>query len=232
MQTILKKLKVLVCCEESQTVCKAFRKLGHEAYSNDTLECSGGHPEWHLQMDCFEAIEKIKPVLMIGHPPCTFLSYAGIKWFNIERFGQKAIDRHNKKDEAIEFFLKLWNCNIQHICLENPRGFITAVLKPTQLINPYYFGDEFSKPTYLWLKNLPKLFHAAHKDLFNNTITHVGKGEFVSHVTKQGKIKKDAKWYYEAVSLPEAERKKVRSKTFEGIANAMALQWSEYLMNL
>lgn len=220
-------MKVLVGCEESQAVCIAFR-LGFEAYSCDLQDCSGGHPEWHLKMDVFEAIEKVKPVLLIGHPPCTFISYAGIKWFNIERFGLKAIDRHRKMVDAMEFFYLLWSSSVEHICLENPRGFIQTFLKPTQLINPYYFGDEFSKPTLLWLKNLPHLQHTKGQTLFEKN-THVSKGEFVEHVTKNGKVKRDAKWYYEAVSLPKEERARLRSKTFPGIANAMASQWGAYL---
>lgn len=93
--------RVLIACEESQTVCKAFRELGHEAYSCDIQECSGGHPEWHFQQDVFEVIEKHGPWdLMIAHPPCTYLSYAGIGWFNIEKYGDKAKQRIIDREEA------------------------------------------------------------------------------------------------------------------------------------
>jgi hypothetical protein len=218
-------MKVLIACEESQVVCNEFRKLGHEAYSNDIQECSGGHPEWHLKMDCFEAIKLMNWDLMIGHPPCTYLSYAGIGWFNIEKYGEKAIQRYKDRDLAVEFFLKLWNSPIDKICLENPRGYITSILKPSQLIQPYYFGDSFSKPTYLWLKNLPLLYHNKEINLFDQTVTHVDKGKFVEHITKKGKVKKDAEWYYYAVRLPKEERQKMRSKTFPRIALAMATQW-------
>lgn len=218
-------MKVLVACEESQAICIEFRRLGHEAYSNDIVDCSGGFPEWHLKMDCFDAIKLTNWDLMIGNPPCTYLSYAGIGWFNIEKYGDKAIERYKQKDLAIEFFLRLWNADIPKICLENPRGFIAQVLKPSQLINPYYFGDEFSKPTYLWLKNLPLLYHNKEVNLFDQEVTHVGKGEFVEHMTKDGKLKRDSKWYYYAVRLPDEERRKLRSKTFHGIAKAMANQW-------
>jgi hypothetical protein len=218
-------MKVLVACEESQTVCLAFRERGHEAYSCDIIDCSGGHPEWHIKDDAIKTAYSGGWDLMIAHPPCTYLSYAGIKWFSLDDFGFNAIERHRKMVDAMEFFYKLWIAPIEKICIENPRGFITKVLKPTQLINPYYFGDEFSKPTYLWLKNLPPLYHNKEITLFDDVITHVNKGEFVEHITKTGKIKKDAKWYYEAISLPKEERARVRSKTFEGIAKAMASQW-------
>ena len=102
-------MKVLIACEESQTVCKAFRAKGHEAFSCDIQPCSGGHPEWHFQQDVFEVID-MGWDLMIGHPPCTYLTYAGIRWFNESRYGQKAIERHKLKDEAIDFFLKMYNC--------------------------------------------------------------------------------------------------------------------------
>jgi hypothetical protein len=111
-------MRVLVTCEESQAVCIEFRKRGFEAYSNDVQECSGGHPEWHLQMDAFEAIEKIKPVLLIAHPPCTYLSNAGA----VHLFGGGKLneERYKKGIEAKEFFLKILNCNVPFICVENP----------------------------------------------------------------------------------------------------------------
>lgn len=217
----MENFKVLVACEESQAVTIEFRKLGVEAYSNDIQECSGGHPEWHIKGDCFEAINLIKPVLLIAHPPCTYLSYAGIRWFNIERYKEKAIERHKLKDEAINFFLKLYNLPINYICIENPRGYIQEKLKHSQIIQPYYFGDSCSKTTLLWLKNLPKLIHTKNDNLFYKN-THVYKGEMCSSGSKQ-------LFGVDVLRLPQKERAKLRSKTFQGIARAMAEQWTEYL---
>jgi len=216
------KFKILIACEESQEVCKAFRQLGHEAYSCDILPCSGGHPEWHIQGDVLEQLDKGWD-LMIAHPPCTYLSTAGVRWFNEERYGDKARERKKLRGEAIDFVLRLFNSNIMHIALENPRGYLSTMWrKPDQIIQPWQFGDSFNKPTCLWLKNLPKLKHTKIVD----------KGEMVTHMTKKGKLKTDSKWYYDAFSLPPKERARFRSKTFQGIAQAMAKQWSEYLEKL
>jgi len=213
-------VKILIACEESQAVCIAFREQGHEAYSCDILDCSGGHPEWHIKGDAIKEAYSGKYDMMIGHPPCTYLSYAGTAWWN--RPG-----RLENRLEALEFFAKLWLAPIDKICLENPRGCASpTIAKYTQSIQPYFFGNEFSKTTWLWLKNLPELKHYKKEDMFTEK-THVGKGEFVEHITKKGKVKKDAKWYYEAVHLSPEERSKVRSKTFPGIAKAMAEQWGK-----
>ena len=127
-------MKVLIGCEESQEVCKAFRELGHEAYSCDLQDCSGGHPEWHIKGDLLEVI-KDSWDLMIAHPPCTYLSYAGTNWWN--RPG-----RVLKRLEALEFFAKLWEAPIDKICLENPKGCASpAIAKYSQIIQPYYFGN-------------------------------------------------------------------------------------------
>lgn len=145
-------LKVLVACEESQAVTLAFRKLGHEAYSCDLQPCSGGHPEWHIQGDAIKEAYSGKYDLMIGHPPCTYLSFAGTRWWNDP-------GRCLKRLEALEFFRALWEAPIDKICLENPRGCASpTIAKYTQEIEPYYFGDEATKPTWLWLKNLPPPF--------------------------------------------------------------------------
>lgn len=222
---------VLIACEESQTVCKAFRERGHQAFSCDTQECSGGHPEWHFKDDIFniinggilvtqsrELIEIKQWDLMIGHPPCTFISYAGIRWFNIEKYGEKAVKRYKDKDDAIIFFKALYNAPIGKICLENPKGFIMNEMPPSQTIQPYYFGDSCSKTTLLWLKNLPKLYHNKIVNLFDDKVTHVFKGEMCKSGSEQlfGK---------HTLSLTKKERSKLRSKTFDGIANAMAEQW-------
>jgi len=210
-------MRVLVACEESQTVCKAFRAKGHEAYSCDTQDCSGGHPEWHIKGDVIDVLNNGWD-MMIAHPPCTYISYAGTRWWN-------DAGRCEKRLKALDFFRILWEAPIEKICIENPRGCASPVIaKYSQSINPFYFGDEATKPTWLWLKNLPLLQHTPQKTMFEEQ-THVGKGEFVYHTTIHGKIKGDSKWYTDAFHLPLDERAKLRSKTFPGIAQAMATQW-------
>ena len=185
-------MKVLIACEESQTVCKAFRERGHEAYSNDIIECSGGHPEWHLQMDCFEAIKLMNWDLMIAHPPCTHLASSGAKHFR-----QKQLD--GRQASAIEFFMKLTVTNITKVAIENPVGIMSSIYrKPDQIIQPWQFGHGETKATCLWLKNLPKL-----------QPTNIVDG-------REQRIWK---------LPPSSERAKLRSKTYEGIARAMAEQW-------
>lgn len=161
-------MKVLVACEESQTVCKAFRERGHEAYSCDIQEPSGGHPEWHILGDALKAIEGGKIVtmdgktheigkwdLLIAHPPCTYLTVAGNRWFDIKKYGNKAVKRMKDRENAIEFFMKFINAKCEHIAVENPVGVIsTKYRKPDQIIQPYYFGDHARKGTCLWLKGL------------------------------------------------------------------------------
>ena len=221
--------KILIACEESQTITIEFRKLGFEAFSCDIQECSGGHPEWHFQKDVFEVINEHKFDLMIGHPPCTFLTITGNSWFNIDKYGEKAIQRHKEKDLAINFFIKLWNAEIKHICLENPIGFINNKLKPSQIIQPYYFGDSFQKTTCLWLKNLPKLYHNKSVNLFDKEVTHTDKGEFFEWVDKKtGVIKRQPLWFYNALKESADKRAEIRSKTFSGIAEAMVNQWDNY----
>jgi hypothetical protein len=219
----IKDIKILIACEESQTVCKAFRERGFIAYSNDIQECSGGHPEWHFKMDCFKAINQINPLLLIAHPPCTYLSFAGNSWFNVDKYGEKAIERHYKRIEAFEFFYKLWSFDINHICIENPAGYVMNYIKYSQMIHPYYFGDEYTKKTLLWLKNLPLLIHSKDNNLFDSK-THVDKGE----MCKSGSIKY---WGADILKLSNNERSKLRSKTSPCIAKAMAEQWGNYLIN-
>ncbi len=210
-------MKVLIACEESQVVCMAFRKRGHEAYSCDTQDCSGGHPEWHIKDDVLRHLDDGWD-LMIAHPPCTYISYAGTRWWD-------ALGRCEKRLKALDFFRLLWEAPINKICIENPRSCASpTIAKYTQSINPYYFGDAATKPTWLWLKNLPRLLHFRQDTMFDEK-THTSKGEFVYHKTKSGKIKGDSKWYTEAWHLPPEERAKVRGRTFPGIADAMAEQW-------
>ena len=207
-------IKVLIACEESQEVCKAFRKLGFEAYSCDLKDCSGGFPQYHLKMDVFEAIKLKEWDLMIAHPPCTFLSVSGNRWIKDKVHYP---NREQDREEAIQFFLKIASANIKHIAIENPIGIMSSrYMKPTQIIQPYFFGDSVKKTTCLWLKNLPKL----------EATNIVEPGEI--HITKSGK--KMSKWYYDALycKTPE-ERRTYRSKTFPGIAQAMAEQWGNYV---
>tara|TARA_Y100000310_G_scaffold163049_1_gene162961 strand:- start:142 stop:825 length:684 start_codon:yes stop_codon:yes gene_type:complete len=218
----LYKLKILIACEESQAVTKEFRRKGHEAYSCDLLSCSGGHPEWHIKDDIMNIIND-NWNMMIAFPPCTHLCSSGAAWFEEKR-------KDGRQQEGIDFFMNLINVPIERIAVENPVGIMSKLYrKPDQIIQPYYFGDEAKKTTCLWLKNLPKLFHNDKPNLFNDPVTHVGTGEFFEWKDgKTGKLKKQPKWYADAWKLPPEERAKVRSKTFPGIAKAMAEQWGKH----
>ena len=159
-------MKVLIACEESQEVCKAFRAKGHEAYSCDIQEPSGGHPEWHILGDALKALEGGQVVtmdgvthdvgkwdLLIAHPPCTYLSVTGNRWFNVDKYGEKARRRINNREEAANFFMSFVNANVERIAVENPIGYMsTHYKKPTQIIHPYMFGDPERKATCLWLR--------------------------------------------------------------------------------
>ena len=129
-------MKVLVACEESQAVTKEFRSLGHEAYSCDILDCSGGHPEWHLKKDLYKILND-KWDMIIAFPPCTYLTVTGNAWFNIEKYGEKAIQRHKDREDAIKFFMDIANANCDKICIENPIGIMsTKWRKPDQIFHP------------------------------------------------------------------------------------------------
>ena len=214
-------MRVLIACEESQAVCKEFRKLGHEAFSCDIQECSGGHPEWHYQQDVFEVID-MGWDMMIAFPPCTHLAVSGAAWFEEKR-------KDGRQQQGIDFFMKIVNAPIQRISVENPVGIMNKIYrKPDQVIQPYYFGDEFQKTTCLWLKNLPPLYHNATPNLFDDVVTHTNKGEFFEWVDKKtGKKKKQPKWYADAFMYNKELIGKLRSKTFPGIAKAMAEQWGK-----
>lgn len=206
-------MKILIACEESQTITKEFRLLGHEAYSCDILPCSGGHPEWHLQGDIFEFIGGGYD-MMIAHPPCTYLSVSGARHM-YNKDGSVNQDRAKNQLEALNFVQKLMDADIPKIAIENPVSVISSkIRKPDQIIQPWMFGDEATKTTCLWLKNLPLL----------KPTNIVGKGERT--IFKSGKS--HPKWYADALAnskTPE-ERRKLRSKTFIGIAKAIAHQWS------
>jgi hypothetical protein len=200
-------MKVLIACEESQTVCKAFRELGHEAYSNDIQECSGGHPEWHLNMDCFQAIELMDWDLMIAHPPCTHLAVSGMRWFKEGCKGQKPL---YLQDQAADFFIKLTQTKIKHWAIENPICIMsTRYRKPDQIINPFQFGHPEQKKTCLWLGNLPKLQET------DNVYDYM--------MTLDIRVRTRIHWL-------GSNHAKERSRTFSGIAQAMATQWSKYII--
>jgi len=217
-------MRVLIGCEESQVVTKEFRKLGHEAYSCDILPCSGGRPEWHLQMDVMKAIDLEEWDFIGLHPVCTKMTLSG------NRHYAPGKPKHSERLESVEWTIKLWEkaCSkSEKVYMENPMGALNSDvrLKKPQIIHPYYFGDEYQKTTCLWLYNLPFLFHSSEKDLFNDKITHVSKGEIITF--KSGKSM--PKWYAETPSTNSEHNRKKRSKTFPGIARALATQWSEYL---
>ena len=211
-------MKVLIACEESQAVTKAFRALGHEAYSCDILPCSGGHKEWHLQGDVFDYINQGWDI-MIAHPPCTYLSVSGARHL-YNKDGTANRERYENQYQALLFVKRLMDLDIPRIAIENPISVISShIRKPDQIIQPYWFGDSASKSTCLWLKNLPKLIPT----------NMVDKGEFKDWIDKKsGKVKRQALWYYEALQQAKTadERRTLRSKTFKGIAEAMATQWT------
>lgn len=190
-------MRVLVACEESQEVCKAFRAHGHEAYSCDIQECSGGHPEWHLQVDVLEIL-KMRWDLIIAHSPCTDLSVSGARWF-----AQKRAD--GRQQRSIDFFMKFTNLDCPRVAIENPVCIMSTVWrKPDQIIQPWQFGHGETKATCLWLKGLPTL-----------KPTNIVSG-------REQRVWK---------MPPSLERAKARSKTFPGIALAMAEQWGTGIDN-
>ena len=224
-------MRVLVACEESQEVCKAFRALGHEAYSCDIQECSGGHPEWHITGDALKIINAGKVItsnmrtryipkwdLLIAHPPCTYLSNVATRSFSLRcSSAEKVCERWRLRGEAAVFFMQLMLAPVERIAVENPVGFMnTAFRRADQVIDPYMFSDGeadkenfVTKRTCLWLKNLPKLEPTYHGPKPDNAAMY--------GVTPTGK----ACTWEDSFSRSA----KVRSKTFPGIARAMAEQW-------
>lgn len=229
-------MKVLIACEESQRVCIEFRKLGHEAYSCDLEPCSGNHPEWHIMEDVLPLLNggcnfitvdgskhsiSEKWDLIIAHPPCTYLTIAGNRWFDIDRYGAKAIDRIINRAYAVEFFTHFVNADCEHIAIENPVGIMNSVYrKPDCIIQPYMFGDNARKSTCFWLKGLPPL----HPTKIVNPGEIYSGGYSVNasanYAVKDGKI---LRWN-------DPETAKIRSRTFPGIAKAIALQWGNYVL--
>ena len=216
-------MKVIVACEESQRVCIAFRKRGHEAYSCDIQDPSGGHPEWHILGDALKAIEggrvntmdgKTHDIgrwdLLIAHPPCTYLTLAGNKWFKPE-FADRFPDRQKQRKEAVDFFMAIANADCDKIAIENPVGVMSSLWrKPDQYIEPYLFGDPEKKKTGLWLKGLPLL---KPTNIVEPVIIHCKSGA------------NEPRWHMETMRLSKEERSRARSRTFLGIAEAMAEQW-------
>lgn len=259
-------MKILVACEESQAVTIRLRALGHEAYSCDLIPCSGGHPEWHFQQDAIEVangwfdtnevtinenfafkfdvwsgneeyeyrdkegseMALIKQIgfnwdMLIAFPPCTHLAVSGAAWFEKKR-------KDGRQQQGIDFFMQMINAPIEKIAVENPIGIMSKIYrKPDQIIQPWMFGESVSKSTCLWLKNLPLL----------KPTNIVEKNKYYEWIDKKtGKKKRQDMWYYETAKLPHktGERGKARSKTFQGIAEAMATQWTteifEYQLTL
>lgn len=208
-------MKVLVACELSGTVTDAFINKGHDAWSCDIEPCEGQNPNKHLQGNVMDFITKEKWDLMIAFPPCTYLSYIGLRHWNNP-------GRKEKREAAMEFFMKLYNCSIPKIALENPLGYPNKMFrKPDQIIHPYYFGDPFKKRTCLWLKELPKLVYMHESDMLNKR-TSVPKPEPLYYLATTGK----AINYIEGIKgMSKKERQKARSKFWPGIADAMAEQW-------
>lgn len=224
----INKLKLLVCCEESQTVCQAFRELGWEAYSCDIDECSGGHPEWHIQQDViplingncsFKTVDGIEHTidgewdLLICHPPCTYMSKAGARWM-YPTAGNIDPERYKLAMEAKEFFMKFINANCKHIAVENPRPLkVVELPKPTQVIQPYEYGHPYSKATLLWLKGLPNLIPTDVQEHYTPYLPS-NTGAFSRGGGGSRGVAHDAK---------------TASKTFPGVAKAMAEQWTKII---
>ena len=218
-------MNVLVACEESQRVCTAFREKGHNAFSCDILPCSGDRPEWHIQGDVLPLLNghcgwysqaglynylDAKWDLIIAHPPCTYLTLAGNKWFKPE-FADRFPDRKKQREDAVAFFMAIANADCDKIAIENPVGVMSSQWrKPDQYIEPFMFGDPEKKKTGLWLKGLQLL---KPTNIVEPVIVHCKSGA------------NEPRWHMETMHLPKEERSRVRSQTFPGIARAFAEQW-------
>lgn len=205
-------MKILVACEYSGVVRDAFIKRGHTAISCDLLPTDAPGPHYQGSvLDLIDSNNSNNWDMMIAHPPCTYLTVTGNKWMKPE-FAHRFPDRHKQRQEALDFFKMLFEANIHKICIENPVGVVSTMYKkPTQYVHPYQFGEPHSKKTGLWLKNLPPLVP-----------TKLVEPQF--HIYKDGR--KDPVWHMDSMKLPPLERMKFRSKTFQGVADAMADQWS------
>ena len=218
-------MNCLVACEESQAITIELRKLGHNAFSCDLQECSGGFPEYHYKGDCIDIIDGCTSFktcdglthkiidsfdLVICHPPCTYLSFAGNRYLNIDKYGDKAIKRYELREKAFEFAMRLYNCNCQHVAMENPKGYInTKFRSPDQTINPFLFGDSYYKVTCLWLRGLPLLM-----------------ADYQVPPPEPVYIQENGKKRYWVETVYGSDRAKMRSKTFKGVARAIAWQFT------
>lgn len=230
-------MKILVACEESQAVTKELRRLGHEAYSCDIIECSGGHPEWHIRWDALALIDGNcrfmtqngdlhnidgKWDMLISFPPCTYLTITGNRWFNVQRYGEKALERFELRKDAVQFFMAFANADCPRIAIENPVGVMsTEYKKPTQIIQPWQFAltedENTEKATCLWLKGLLPL---------EPLTTQKPDMAYREWFTPDGRKKRQTLWYYNTRCLPHEQRATAASKTFPGVARAMAEQWA------
>lgn len=231
-------MKVLVACEESQRVCKAFRDRGHKAYSCDIQQCSGGHPEWHIKGDVLPLLNgncsfvteggEIVTILgkwdlIIAHPPCTYLTNAANRVYSLDKTpADKVVERWQNRARAAIFFMRFVGADCEKICIENPIGFMNNnYQKPTQIIQPYYFASSVEdqenyhiKTTCLWLKGLPPL----------ERTTNLEKPQYEKYWSEYAKKYKSKVWA-EYGKATNGNRAKNRSVTFQGIADAMAAQW-------
>lgn len=236
-------MNILCACEESQAVTIELRRLGHNAFSCDLVECSGGHPEWHIKGDVLPLLNGAsddfhcktdfytedgdyhllpwKWDMIIAFPPCTYLTITGNRWFNVEKYGEKAVQRHKDREEAIKFFMAFVNADCPRIAIENPIGVMSRHFrKPDQIIQPWQFAltddEKTEKTTCLWLKGLHPLVPRTKQ-----------KPQLSYHewTTPSGKKKRQTMWYYKTRCLPHSERGTAASKTFPGVAKAMAEQW-------
>ena len=203
-------MRVLVACEESQAVTKELRRLGHEAYSCDIQECSGGHPEWHLQQDVIPLLAEPWDMI-IAFPPCTDLAVSGAR-----HFAKKRAD--GRQQRSIEFFMRFVNVDCPKVAIENPIGIMSShYRKPDQIIQPYQFGEHARKSTCLWLKGLPKLIPTNIVDPGEIVRGGFSVGASLNYARDEnGKI----------IPWNDPRTAKIRSKTFPGIARAMAEQWA------
>ncbi len=211
-------MNILIGCEESQVVCKAFRAKGHNAFSCDVKPCSGGHSEWHLQMDVFKAIGLIQWDMAIFFPDCTYLACSAEWAYKDGPYHQKVKpgtlvgeQRKLARKDAASFFMALYNCGISKVAIENPIGVMSSIFrKPDQVMQPYNFGDDASKATCLWLKNLPLLNGTGYSEP-----RIVNGRQRWGNQTDSGQNNLS----------PFDNRAELRSKTYPGIAAAMADQW-------
>jgi hypothetical protein len=200
-------MKILIACEESDEVRGRFEKLGFDAWSCDLQESRNPNAK-HYKGSVYDIINEGWNA-MIAFPPCTHLAVSGASWFDQKR-------KDGRQQEGIDFFMSMINAPIKHIAIENPVGIMSKIYKkPTQIIQPYYFGDKAQKTTCLWLKNLPPLYHNSAPNLFDDVVTHTEKGEFFEWIdTKTGKKKRQPLWFKEARNLKSEERKVVSQQDF------------------